>query len=84
MGGTLVFDGCHSHGERRAGSIPGTREFNWDSDFDEVGLGAGVPVVYATHLCLDMHVVIARLLSLSLRGGGQRVVTLATCASSRV
>ena len=84
MGGTLVFDGCHSHGERRTGSIPGTREFGWDSDFDEVGLGAGVLVVYAVRVYIDMHVVISQLSSLALRGGGQRIVTLATWASSRV
>jgi len=58
MRGTLVFDGCHSHGERRTGSIPGTRELGWDSDFDEASFGAGVPVVCATRVCLDMHVVI--------------------------
>ena len=84
MGGTPVFDGCHSHGERRMGSILGTREFVWDSDFDEVGLGANVSAIYATRVCLDMHVVIAQLSSLALKGGGQRVVTLATSASSRV
>jgi hypothetical protein len=83
MGGTLVFDGCHPHGERRTGSIPGTREFGWDSDFDGVGLGAGAPVLYATRVCLDMHVVIAQLLSLALRGGGHRAITFATCTSSR-
>ncbi len=84
MGGTLVVDGCHSHGESWTGSIPVTREFCWDSDFDEVGLGSGVPVVYVTRVCLEMHVVIAQLSSLALRRGSKRVVTLATFASSRV
>jgi hypothetical protein len=81
MGDTPAFDGCHSHCERRTGTIPGTREFGWDSDLDEVCLGAGVPIVYTTHVFLDMHVVIAQLSSLALRGGGQRVVI---SASSRV
>ena len=67
MGCTPIFDGYHSHGERRTVSIPGSREFGWDSDFDERGLGSGVPLVCATRVCLDMHVVIAQLSSLALR-----------------
>jgi hypothetical protein len=84
MGGTIVFDGCPSHGERRTGSSLDTREFGSDSDFDKVGLGAGAPVVYATPRCLDMHGLIAQLLGLALKGGGHQVIMLAASASSRV
>ena len=67
MGGTPVFAGTIPYGERWTGSIPGTREFGWDNDFDEIGLGAGVPDVCATRVCLDMHVVIAQFSSPELR-----------------
>jgi hypothetical protein len=84
MGGTPVFDGCLSHGKRRTASSPGTREFGWDSIFYEVVMGDGVPVVYATPIYFDMHGVIAQMLGLVLIGGGLRVFTLTTFASSRV
>ena len=49
MEGTLVFNGCPSHGERKTGHRPVTREFGWDGDFDEVGVGAGgVQVIHST------------------------------------
>jgi hypothetical protein len=53
VGGTLVLDGCPSHGEGRKGASPDTREFDWDRDFDDgVGLGAGVAIVYTTPFVL--------------------------------
>ena len=59
MGGTPAFYECPSHGKRQTDSSPGTREFGWDSDFDEIVMGDGVPVVYAAPICLDRHGVIA-------------------------
>ena len=63
MDGTLVVNGCPSHGERKTGHRPVTREFGWDGDFDEVGVGAGgVQVIHSTHVRLDRHSVVAQLL----------------------
>ena len=62
MEGTLVVNGCPSHGERKTGPRPVTREFGWDGDFDEVGVGGGVQVIYSTHVRLDRHSVVAQLL----------------------
>ena len=45
MRGTPIFNGCPSHGKRKTGPSPVIREFGWDGDFDEVGVGAGVPAV---------------------------------------
>jgi hypothetical protein len=70
MGSTLVLDECPSHGERWTGSSPSTRDLGRGSDFDEVGLGVGVHIVYATSLCLARHGVIAQLSGLHLIGDG--------------
>ncbi len=67
MGGTLVVNGCPSHDERKTGPNPVTGEFGWDGDFDEVGVGAGVPVVYSILVRLDRHSVVAQLFGLPLR-----------------
>ena len=84
MGGTPVIDGCPSHSEGRTGASPDTREFSWGSDLDEVGLEAGMPGTHATHVCLDMHNVVALMCGLFLRGGSQRVVIVAPTASSHI
>ena len=67
MGGTTVVNGCPSHDERKMGPSPVTREFGWDGDFDEVGVRAGVPVIYSAPLRLDRHSVVAQLLGLPLK-----------------
>ena len=66
-GGTPVVNGYASHGERKTGPSPATGEFGWDGDFNEVGVGAGVPVIYSTHVRLGRHLVVAQLLGLPLR-----------------
>ena len=66
MVGTPVVNGCPSHGERKTGPSPVTSEFGWDGNFDEVGVGAGVPVIYSTPVRLDRRSVVAQLLGLSL------------------
>ncbi len=40
--------------------------------------------IYATYTCLDMHGLVARLLALPIKRGGQRVGVLATSSSSPV
>jgi hypothetical protein len=67
MGGTPVVNGCLSYDERKTGPSPITREFSWDGDFDEVGVGAGVPIIYSTRVRLDRHNVVAQLLGLPLK-----------------
>ena len=67
MGGTPAVNGCPSHGERKTGLSPVTGEFGWDGDYDEVGVGAGVPFIYTTHIRLDRHSMVAQLLGLPLR-----------------
>ena len=74
MEGTLVVNGCPSHGEGRTGPSLGPRELGWDGVFDEVGLGAGVQAVYSTRVCIDRHSVVAHMSGLPLRGGSQRFV----------
>ena len=83
MGGTLVFDGCPSHGEGRTGASSGIREFGRDGYFDDGhSLGAGVTIVYKTPICLDRHIMGANFLGLPLGGGNQQVVVMATTISS--
>ncbi len=84
MGGTLVVNGCSTHGEGRTNPSPVTREFGWDGDFDEGGMGAGMPGVYEAPICLVEHSVVTQLLGLYLRGGSRRVVVLAATASSQI
>ena len=67
MGGTLVVNGCLSHDERKTGPSPVTGEFGCDGDFDEVGVGSGVTVIYSTHVRPDRHNVVAQRLGLPLR-----------------
>ena len=67
MGGTPYVNGYPSDGERKTGPSPGTRECGWDGDFDEVGAGTGVPVIYSTHVGLDRQSVGAQLLGLLLK-----------------
>ena len=81
MRDTPVFDGCPSHGEGRTAAS--TREFDWDGDIDEVGLGAGVLAINSTLVCLDMQSVVAQLLGLPLKGS-QRVVLLAATDPSHI
>jgi hypothetical protein len=44
------------------GPSPETREFGWDDNFDEVGMGAGVPAVHEAFICLVEYSVVAQLL----------------------
>ena len=67
MGGTPYVNGYPSHDERKTVPSPGTRDFGWDGDVDEVGVGAGVPVIYSTHVRLDMQSVGAQLLGIPLK-----------------
>ena len=67
MGGTPYVNGYSSHDERKTGPSPGTREFGWDGDFDQVGAETGVPIIYSTHVRLDRQSVGAQLLGLPLK-----------------
>ncbi len=85
MGGPSVLYRCLTHGKGWTGPSSEACEFGWDSDFDEVGVGAGVmQTVYSASICLVEYSVVAQLLGLSLRGGIQRAVVLAVTATSQI
>jgi hypothetical protein len=58
----------------RTQASPDTPELDWDRDDDEVSLDACVPNVYTSPLCLYMHIAVAQLLGLPLKGISQRVI----------
>jgi hypothetical protein len=68
--GTQGFDRCFAHGEGRTGANSLAGKFSFKDRCDEVGLGAGVPVVTATSPCITRHILVAKLLELRLRRRG--------------